>query len=126
MTVILAVVVPGLVGIPLITPVDALIDNPAGRPLANHEYGVAPPLALTVALYAEFTAPDGNVVVVIATGVGGVMVIQRLVVAASCGLEESRTVTEAVLVPADIGVPLITPEIELIDNPAGSPVADQV
>jgi hypothetical protein len=31
--------VPNTVGVPEITPVDALIDRPLGKPLAAHEYG---------------------------------------------------------------------------------------
>ena len=41
------------------------------------------------------------------------------------GVLESVTVIEGVLVPAAVGVPEIAPD-ELIERPAGSPVADQV
>ena len=42
--------VPAAVGIPLITPVDALMDNPTGSAPDEMDqlYGVAPPVALTV------------------------------------------------------------------------------
>jgi hypothetical protein len=53
------------------------------------------------------------------------MVMPRLAEAISCGLDESRTVTVAVDVPAAVGVPLITPDEELMDNPIARPVADQ-
>ncbi len=49
-TVIDTVLVPAVVGVPLIAPVDASMVNPAGRPVADQVYGVVPPLALTVAL----------------------------------------------------------------------------
>jgi hypothetical protein len=54
------------------------------------------------------------------------MVIARFADAVCCGFPESFTVTFAVLVPGAVGVPLITPLLALIDNPAGRPVADQV
>jgi hypothetical protein len=54
------------------------------------------------------------------------MVMDRVAVAVCCGVPESFTVTLAVLVPATVGVPLITPVVALIDNPAGRLVADQV
>jgi hypothetical protein len=39
--------VPAVDGVPLTTPVPALMLNPPGRPVAVHEYGVAPPVAAT-------------------------------------------------------------------------------
>ena len=42
--------VPAVCGVPLITPVDELIDKPDGRPVADQLYGVVPPAATTVAL----------------------------------------------------------------------------
>jgi hypothetical protein len=42
--------VTAVVGIPPIAPVDGLIDSPAGKPVADQEYGVVPPVASTVAL----------------------------------------------------------------------------
>jgi len=44
----LAVLVPAVVGVPLITPVLLLIVKPAGKPVADHVYGVVPPFATTV------------------------------------------------------------------------------
>jgi hypothetical protein len=49
-TVTFAVLVPAAVGVPVITPVLALIVSPAGRPVADHVYGVVPPVAVTGAL----------------------------------------------------------------------------
>jgi hypothetical protein len=50
-TVMFALLVPaGPVGVPLITPVPELIVSPAGRPVADHVYGVVPPVAATVAV----------------------------------------------------------------------------
>jgi hypothetical protein len=58
------------VGVPLIAP--ALNDRPAGRvPLVRAQvYGVVPPVAARVALYAVPTCPLGSEVVVIVNGGG--------------------------------------------------------
>ena len=50
------------------TPVPGLIVNPFGKPVADHVKG-ASPLATTGPLYAIFTAPFGNEVVLITSGV---------------------------------------------------------
>jgi hypothetical protein len=49
-TVTFAVLVPAAVGVPPITPVEALIDSPAGRPVADQVKGVVPPVVVTGAL----------------------------------------------------------------------------
>lgn len=57
----------------------------------------------------------------------GTTVIAKLALALiAVGVVVSVTEIVAVLVPVVVGVPLITPVPELIDNPAGRPVADQV
>ena len=124
-TVMFTVLVAAAVAVPLMTPVDASMLSPVGRPVADHVYGVVPPVALTVALYGVPALPPGNEVVVM---VGGAMiVIAKLTVAVRCvGFVESVTVMAAVLAPAVVGVPLITPVEALIPSPAGKPVADQV
>src|ERR1035437_5644098 len=65
-TVTFAMLVAAAVGVPLITPVLALIVSPAGRPVADPVYGVVPPLAARVALQAVLAMPDvsGNCVVI--------------------------------------------------------------
>ena len=123
--VITAVLVPaGPLGVPVIAPA-ALIESPAGRPVAVKVYGLVPPFAATVvAVYTAPTIPPGNDVVVIASGV--TIVMDRLAVAVRwVGLVESVTVIAAVLVPAALGVPVITP-VALIESPAGKPVAVNV
>jgi hypothetical protein len=55
---------------------------------------------------------------------GPVMVIEKVPEADSCGVLESFTVMVALVVPMADGVPLITPVLEVIDKPAGRPVAD--
>jgi hypothetical protein len=49
-TVTTTLLVPGFWGVPLITPLDKLIDKPDGRPVADQLYGVVPPAATTVVL----------------------------------------------------------------------------
>ena len=49
--------VPAVVGVPLMTPVEALIDRPVGRPVAENVYGGVPPLADSVRLTAVPTVP---------------------------------------------------------------------
>ena len=49
-TVTATVLVPVAVGVPPMTPLAASMLNPAGKPEADHAYGVVPPLALTGAL----------------------------------------------------------------------------
>ena len=107
------------------TPVEALRLNPAGRPVAAQVYGVLPPVAASVRLYATPTTPSGREAVVMASC--GVVVNERLAVAVRCvGEVESVTVTDTVLVPAVVGVPVIAPVEALIDRPVGRPVAAQV
>ena len=124
-TVIETVLAPAAVGVPVIAPVDGSMLSPAGRPVADHVYGVVPPLALTVALYAAPATPPGSDDVVMFSGAMTVSV--RFAVAVRWdGLLESVTVIATVLAPAAVGVPLICPVEALRVNPAGSPVADHV
>jgi hypothetical protein len=44
--------VAAVVGVPEIRPVEALIVRPAGRPVADHEYGVVPPVAASCSVSA--------------------------------------------------------------------------
>src|SRR3954468_3136132 len=62
--------VPELLGVPEIAPVEAPRVSPAGRvpeTTTDQLYGVTPPLAASVALYATFCCPFGNDAVVIPT-----------------------------------------------------------
>ena len=44
--------VAAVVGVPEIRPVEALTVSPAGRPVADHEYGVVPPVAASCSVSA--------------------------------------------------------------------------
>ncbi len=52
-------------------------------------------------------------------------VSDRVFEALCCGAVESVTVIVTLLAPAAVGMPEMTPVVELIANPAGSPVAAQ-
>jgi hypothetical protein len=109
------------VGVPLMTPVDAFSERPAGIvPLVRaHVYGVVPPVAASVVLYGEPTVPFGKELVVILT----VEVIVRASVTVLDTIGDSESLTlklnEAAFAAA-VGVPLITPLDALRESPAGS------
>ena len=50
LTVTATVPLPAVVGVPLITPLEAFKLRPSGRPVAVHVYGVLPPEAVKVAV----------------------------------------------------------------------------
>ena len=75
------------------------------------------------------TTPAAREVVVIASaaGAGGAIVIVSAADFVRAGVLESVTVTVTGLaVTAAVGVPEITPVAAATDNPAGSPVIDQL
>jgi hypothetical protein len=112
--------VPAVVGVPEITPVLALIANPAGSApeYTLHVYGFVPLVAAIVAEYAPPTIPFGKLVVVIRTIVVPYTVKLKLAVEDSLSL----SVTFAVNVSAAtavVGLPDITPVLDASVNPAG-------
>ena len=60
-TVIVALLVPAVVGVPVMVPVEAPIERPAGRPVALHVYPGTPPLACICRLKALFATVLGCV-----------------------------------------------------------------
>src|SRR4029077_703859 len=113
--------VPAVVGVPEITPVDATRLNPAGSvpALTLQVYGVVPPLACSVVVYALPAAPPGNDVVVT---VGGCAAAATAILKAFAPVLFAASVTCTVndTVPAAVGVPEITPVDATRLNPAGS------
>ena len=110
------------VGVPVMAPVEAFKFKPAGKvPLVmDHVYGVVPPVAVSVALYATPTCPFGREVVA-TVRVAGVIVSVTLSVFVCCGLPESCTWNvNGVLVTAVVGVPVMAPVEAFKDKPAGS------
>src|SRR3972149_5178524 len=110
--------VAAVVGVPLITPVDVLRLNPAGRlPVAILQtYGVLPPAATSVCVYDRLTVPSDRDAVVIERA--EYIVMEKTWVAVAPLL--SVTCTVKLLVPAAVGVPLIAPVELLRESPAGS------
>ena len=110
--------VPAVVGVPLITPVEAFKLNPAGRtPIVILQlYGVLPPEAVRVWLYTLPTLPSARVAVVTLT-LPNIVIASALLAVAPFA---SVTCTVKLLVPAAVGVPLITPIDVFRLKPAGS------
>jgi len=71
--------VPAVVGVPLITPVDALIVRPAGWPLTDQANDPVPPVAAIVKLYGVPCTPFGSEGVVIPSPL--TIVIEKVAVA---------------------------------------------
>jgi hypothetical protein len=118
------------VGVPVMAPVEAFSDNPAGNvPLVSDQaYGVVPPDAVSLAEYATPTCPFGSDVVVLVS-VLGAMVSVIATDALCAGLLESVTVKVSGAPDiAAVGVPVMAPVEAFSDNPAGSVplVSDQV
>ena len=63
-------VVPAIVGVPPIWPVEAVKPRPVGSDpeVIDHEYGAVPPVAARVATKVAFTCPDGNATVEMVKG----------------------------------------------------------
>jgi hypothetical protein len=110
------------VGVPEITPFEEFKDKPEGSvPKANdHEYGVVPPVAARLALYAVPTWPFGREFVVIASGPGEIVSV-RFTVRLSMGLLVSVTLKVRGVPPiACVGIPEMAPVAALSERPAGS------
>lgn len=104
------------------TPVAAFSDKPVGRvPLVKLQvYGVVPPVAASVVLYATLICPLGRELVVIAN-VAGAIVSVRLTVFVCFELSESCTWNvSGVLVTVAVGVPVIVPVDTFKLKPAGT------
>lgn len=122
-TVIVTLLVPGVLGMPDITPEFALIVNPAGNPVADQEYGCVPPAASTIAAYAVPEIAFGKDGVVIESP--ELMTSDRVFVAVrAVGVELSVTVIVTEAAPAAVGVPVICPVEAFMVRPAGNPAAD--
>jgi len=110
------------VGIPLIIPVVVLNVNPLGSvpPVRDQVYGLTPPTAASVALYATPCVPIGSDLVVM-MGVANVPTISVSVVEVPicCGVAESFTWNTSCAVAAAVGVPLMIPVAGSSDNPLG-------
>ena len=115
------------VGVPLIRPVVGFRIKDAGSApeLMDHEYGLVPPLAVSVCEYAAPTVPLGRDTVVTFKATGETIKEKS---AETAELAESCTFMTIEDVPATVGVPVIVPVVEFKVSPAGSgaPVLVQV
>jgi hypothetical protein len=114
--------VPLAVGEPLMAPVDAVRDSPAGSvpELSDHVFGVVPPVDARVAEYVAPTVVSASVAVL--TVSAAYMVTDWDDVAVFDSESAIRTVN--VDEPAVVGVPLIAPVLVSRDSPAGSDPLD--
>ena len=113
------VVVPGVVGVPVIWQLLPSV-SPAGRlpELSVQVYGPVPPLTGTAPVYGVPAVPLGGDATVSVAGADAiVMLTGRVVVFA--GLEESVARTVGMLVPATVGVP-VTLQFAPNARPAGN------
>src|SRR6266851_4855044 len=123
LAVTVVVEVAAVVGVPVISP-EELIDSPAGRPVAvkvsvwPDAESVAVICVLTAVPTTEFWVPGLVTVTMLPPG----LLTTQLNEADPEAPVPSVAVTTVVEVAAVVGVPVISPE-ELIDSPAGRPVA---
>lgn len=120
-----------VVGVPVMAPVAAFSDSPAGNvPLASDQaYGVVPPDAVSVAEYATPTCPFGSEAVVMTGPVAGPMLNDRVVVLVCGGVAASVTLKAGYTLPRAVGVPVTAPVAAFSDNPGGNvlpPASDQL
>ena len=115
--------VPAAVGVPEIVPLAAASVRPAGNApeLMLQLYGVVPPLAAKVVVYAVPTCAEGTELVVICTGVtaAATVMLNACVAVCAVGAVESVTLAVKLNVPAVVGVPEIVPVVPFNVNPAG-------
>jgi hypothetical protein len=85
-------------------------------------YGVVPPLAAKVVVYAVPTCAEGTELVVICTGVtaAATVTLNAFVAVCAVGTVESVTLAAKVNVPAAVGVPEIVPLAAASVRPAGN------
>lgn len=115
---------PGVVGVPVMVPVEELMVRPAGRPVAVHETVAVDDESwaeLLSGVMAEPVTLDWLPGLVTVT----VLVMFQVKVVLALNACESVAVTVTEQAHAVVGVPLITPA-ELMLRPAGRPVAPNV
>src|SRR5215472_3724260 len=108
-TLMVKLLLPVAVGLPEIAPELLLSERPAGSApeMIDQVYGVDPPEAVTIALYAAFLCASGNEVVLMVSGAGcTVMVVLPVIM---------PNAAEIVLVPG--ANPAATPVVETVAVP---------
>ncbi len=98
--------------------------SPGGNPLALHAYGVVPPVAVSVALYAVPCVAGGKDVVVMEIGppppAALTVILSGIAAVVAGGVELSTAFTVKLLVPVALGVPEIAPVAGDKLSPVGS------
>ena len=117
---------PAVVGVPVTVPVVALIANPVGRPVADHEAMVATEeLSLTGRVRLAMAAPVAeDFAPGLVTDTAFVTVQVKVALPNAVVVSVAVSVTEQA--HAVVGMPEMVPVAELMTSPAGKPVADQV
>ena len=110
-----------VVGVPVIAPVEVLIDSPAGRPVAD-QVRVAPDWESVAELVTAVMAVPVTVDWLPGLATVTVLVTFQVNDAVAVSAWESVAVTVTEQAQGVVGVPLTTPPDE-IDSPAGRPVA---
>lgn len=119
--------VPDTVGVPPITPVAATYERPVGNPVTTNVYGAAPPDAVSVGeIYDVPTVADGTVDVATFSVGAATSSVTLLGVEANgpplIAAVASVAMMDAVKRPAAVGVPEMSPDVELKVSPPGKPV----
>jgi hypothetical protein len=119
-TITVNVEVPFTVGVPMISPLDELIERPAGNDpeLIDQVYGAKPPLTVSPPEYEiPFWAVERAVVL---TDIAVTTIESAFVAVPAVGLVESVTFTVKLNVPVVVGVPVIAPVEVFSERPLGN------
>jgi hypothetical protein len=116
---------PALVGVPEMTPEAASTERPGGRPAAAKAAAV---LAVIVYEKGVFTtAPTSRALVICGVPPPPPPLVFTVSVKVAVPVPDAFVaLSDTVVVPAVVGVPLIAPVEALTDNPAGSPLAPKL
>lgn len=112
--------VPGVVGVPEISPVAVLIDNPVGKPVAPKTVGL---LEAVIWYENELPTVPFAVLELVITGTTAFAVTVSVAVPAPVVL---LALNVTGIVPVELRVPEINPVAVLMDNPPGKPDAPKL
>jgi hypothetical protein len=115
-----------VVGVPVIVPVEVLMESPAGSPVADHEEIVAVDEESVAELVRAVMAEPETFDLVPGLVTVTVLVMFQVKVAVAVRASESVAVMVVEQAQAVVGVPVMAPLVELMDRPAGRPVAEKL
>jgi hypothetical protein len=116
--------VPAVVGVPVMPPVEESMERPAGSPVAEYEMVAVDEVSVAPVATEVMADPDTSVWLETLFEVTVLVMVQVKVANPKNpwgALSVAVTVTEQE--HAVVGVPVMWPLLELIDSPAGRPVA---